>query len=154
MLSNVKLKKALKNTIFPFFTLLNKLVPKRDDIILLYSGNKGINNCLLPLRKYLLDKGYDKRYKIYCGIENLKYADDESRVKYITQFQSIWLFLRTAHVFYTTGQIPIKPIPAAFFPPWAVMFPPLISMFLFKQVNMVVLRVVSFLMVICSLMNY
>ena len=109
MLSNVKLKKALKNTIFPFFTLLNKLVPKRDDIILLYSGNKGINNCLLPLRKYLLDKGYDKRYKIYCGIENLKYADDESRVKYITQFQSIWLFLRTAHVFYTTGQIPIKP---------------------------------------------
>lgn len=109
MLSNVKIKKILKNSIFPIFTLLNKIVSKRDDIILLYSGNKGINNCLVPLRKYLLDNGYDKKYKIYCGIENMKYADNENRVTFITQFQSLWLFLRTVHVFYTTGQIPIKP---------------------------------------------
>ena len=109
MLANVRLKKALKNTIFPILTIVNKLLPKRDDIILLYSGNKGINNCLLPLRKYLLDNGYDHKYKIYCGIENLKYADNETRVTFLTQFQSIWLYLRTVHVFYTTGQIPIKP---------------------------------------------
>lgn len=109
MLSNVRLKKALKNTIFPFFTLLNKIVPKQDNIILLYSGNKGINNCLLPLRKFLLDNSYDQKYKIYCGIEDMKYKDEETRVKFITQFQSIWLYLRTVHVFYTTGQIPIKP---------------------------------------------
>ena len=109
MMANVKLKKALKKTIFPLFTIINKIVPKKDNLILLYSGNKGINNCLLPLRKYLLDNGYDKKYKIYCGIENMEYADDESRVTFITQIQSMWLFFRTAHVFYTTGQIPIKP---------------------------------------------
>jgi len=108
-MANVKLKKALKNSIFPILTLINKIVPKNDNLILLYSGNKGINNCLVPLRKYLLDNGYDKKYKIYCGIENMKYADSENRVTFITQFQSIWLFLKTAHVFYTTGQIPIKP---------------------------------------------
>lgn len=39
----------------------------------------------------------------------MKYIDNETRVSFITQFQSIWIFLRTAHVFYTTGQIPIKP---------------------------------------------
>ena len=109
MMANVKLKKALKNSIFPIFTIINRIVPKRDNLILLYSGNKGINNCLLPLRKYLLDNGYDKKYKIYCGIESMEYADDESRVTFITQIQSILLFLRTIHVFYTTGQIPIKP---------------------------------------------
>jgi len=109
MMANVKLKKALKNSIFPILTLINKIVPKRDDLILLYSGNKGINNCLVPLRKYLLDNGYDKKYKIYCGIENMEYADSEDRVTFITQFQAMWLFLRTIHVFYTTGQIPIKP---------------------------------------------
>lgn len=109
MLANVRLKKALKNTIFPVLTIINKIVSKRDDIILLYSANKGINNCLIPLRKYLLDNGYNRKYKIYCGIENMKYADNEKRVTFITQFQSIWLFLRTVHVFYTTGQIPIKP---------------------------------------------
>jgi CDP-glycerol glycerophosphotransferase (TagB/SpsB family) len=109
MFANVRLKKALKNTIFPIFTLVNKFISKRDDIILLYSGNKGINNCLLPLRKYLLDNGYDKKYKIYCGIEGMEYADDEPRVKFITQIQSICLYLKTKHVFYTTGQIPIKP---------------------------------------------
>ena len=109
MMTNVRLKKALKNSIFPILTLINKIIPKKDNLILLYSGNKGINNCLIPLRKYLLDNGYNKKYKIYCGIEDMKYADNEDRVTFITQFQSIWLFLRTAHVFYTTGQIPIKP---------------------------------------------
>lgn len=109
MMANVKLKKTLKNSIFPILTLINKIVPKKDNLILLYSGNKGINNCLVPLRKFLLDNGYDKKYKIYCGIEDMKYADTEDRVTFITQFQAIWLFLRTAHVFYTTGQIPIKP---------------------------------------------
>ena len=109
MLANVKLKKVLKNTIFPILTVINKFIPKRDDIILLYSGNRGVENCLLPLRTYLLDKGYYERYQIYCGIEHMKYADNEPRVKFITQFQSSLLFMRTVHVFYTTGQIPIKP---------------------------------------------
>jgi len=109
MIANVKLKKALKNSLFPILSLINKIVPKNDNLILLYSGNKGVNNCLLPLRKYLLDNGYDKKYKIYCGIENMEYVDNENRVTFISQLQSMLLFFRTVHVFYTTGQIPIKP---------------------------------------------
>lgn len=77
MLKNVALKRALKNYVFPALTLINKFIPKNDRIILLYSANGGINNSLVPLRKLLLDYSYDKKYKIYCGVENMKFADGE-----------------------------------------------------------------------------
>lgn len=109
MIANVRIKKVLKSTIFPIFTLINKCVSKRDDVILLYSGNRGVSDSLIPVRKYLLDNGYDKKYKIICGIEHMKYADEEKRVTYVSHLQSIWCFMRAVHVFYTTGQIPIKP---------------------------------------------
>lgn len=109
MLKNVALKRALKNYFFPALTLINKFIPKNDRIILLYSANGGINNSLVPLRKLLLDYSYDNKYKIYCGVENLKFADGEKKVTYITHLQSMFLYFRTKHVFYTTGQIPIKP---------------------------------------------
>lgn len=109
MQKNVKVKKFLKGTLFPILTLLNKWLPKNDKIILLYSANGGICHSLEPLRKLLLDLGYDSKYTIYCGIEKLEYADDEKRVIFISQLRSVFLFLRTKYVFYTTGQIPIKP---------------------------------------------
>ena len=72
MLKNVVLKRFLKNMIFPVFSGVNRIIRKRDDIILLYSANGGINNSLLPLRDLILSKGLQKRYRIYCGVENLK----------------------------------------------------------------------------------
>lgn len=42
MYKNVRLKRMLKSTIFPFFTGINKLIKKDDNIILLYSANHGI----------------------------------------------------------------------------------------------------------------
>lgn len=108
MLKNVKLKKILKKTIFPIISVINKIIPKRDDFILLYSPNWGIDFNLKPVRDYLFLHDYDKKYKIICGIENMKYADKDN-AKYVTQFCSIFYFLISRHIFYTTGQIPIKP---------------------------------------------
>lgn len=109
MIRNVFIKKIVKSTIFPFFSWLNKIVPKNQDTILLYTANQGICFSLIPLRKYLLENGFDKKYKIYCGIEHLKYADGEKRVKYVAGLQAILTYLKAGHVFYTAGQIPIKP---------------------------------------------
>lgn len=109
MLKNVVLKRFLKNMIFPVFSGVNRIIRKRDDIILLYSANGGINNSLLPLRDLILSKGLQNRYRIYCGVENLKFADDVKDVTFISQLKSILLYFRAGHVFYTTGQIPIKP---------------------------------------------
>ena len=109
MIKNRALKKFLKNTIFPFLTLINKLLPKDDKVIMLYSANKGVAFCNLTMRKYLLTHGYDRKYKIYCGIEKMIYAEKIPRVTFVSGINAIMVFLRAAHVFYTVGQIPIKP---------------------------------------------
>lgn len=109
MFRNVKLKRFLKKTIFPVFSLVNKIVPKREDYILLYSANNGICYNLKPLYDYLLDQDYASQYKIICGVENLKYAEKENRVIFVDKYRSLLYFMRAGHVYYTTGQIPIKP---------------------------------------------
>lgn len=110
MLNNVKIKKALKFTVFKPLTLINKLIPKDENLILLHISNYGIRHNLKPIKDYLVKNEYYKKYRIVCGIENLKYADDDSdKVKYVTFLRSILYFLRARHVFYTAGQIPIKP---------------------------------------------
>ena len=109
MLKNVKLKKALKKTIFPVLALVNKLIPKSDRYILLYSANMGIEHNLKPLKDYLVDNGYHKKYKIICGVENMKYAEDDDRVTFVPQLKAMLYFFISKHVYYTTGQIPIKP---------------------------------------------
>lgn len=109
MFKNVKIKRVLKKTIFPILTQINKVIPKNDKVILLYSANFGISHNLKPLKDYLLENKYDNKYKIICGIEHMKYADDDKRVKYVTLLQSIVYFFIARHVYYTTGQIPIKP---------------------------------------------
>lgn len=109
MLKAGLLKKFLKEIVFPVFTWINNYCPKDQKVVLLYTANKGISFSLIPFRKYLLDNHFDSKYKIYCGIEHIKYAEDEPRVKFVTGIFAILVFLRAGHVFYTAGQIPIKP---------------------------------------------
>lgn len=109
MVRNVVIKKMLKSSVFRILTVLNKIIPKDDSIVMLYSANKGIQFSLVPLKQYLLDNGYHKKYKIYCGIENMKYAEKDNRVIFIPRIKAYLMFMKTKHVFYTTGQIPIKP---------------------------------------------
>ncbi len=108
MLSN-RLKKILKQRITPALSAINKIVPKNDKQILLHSANGGIAHNLIPLRNYLLENGYDADYRIICGVRSLKDRDSEGRVLFVNKLGSIFMFFRTKYVFYTTGQIPIKP---------------------------------------------
>lgn len=110
MIKNVTLKKFLKTSVFKPLTIINKILPKDDKIILLHISNLGIRHNLKPIKDYLIKHEMYKDYRIVCGIEHLKYADnDEKYVDYVTFFKSILVFLRAKHVFYTAGQIPIKP---------------------------------------------
>ena len=109
MIKNVILKRAIKSITSPILSFINKIFPKNDKIILLYSANKGIAFCNITLRKFLLENGYEKKYKIYCGIEKMKYAEDIPQVTFISGIRSIFVFWRAGHVFYSAGQIPIKP---------------------------------------------
>lgn len=110
MMKNVKLKKILKGTVCKPLSLLNKCLPKSDKVVLLYISSMGIRHNLKPLLKYLIDNDYCKKYRVYCGIESMKYKDEEiPDVKFIGKVMSHIVFLFAKHVFYTAGQIPIKP---------------------------------------------
>ena len=59
MLNNVKLKRTLKETIFKGASLVNQIIPKEDNKVLLYSGNlatvyKGniIKNLIMDCQSY------------------------------------------------------------------------------------------------------
>ena len=108
MIKNVFVKKILKNSVFKVCSLINIVVPKDDNIILLYSANKGIQHSLIPLREYFLENGFEKKYRIVCGIEDMRYKDNDG-LEYMSRISAYKLFFRAKHVFYTTGQIPIKP---------------------------------------------
>lgn len=110
MIRNVALKKFLKGSIFRGITFVNKLLPKDDNIILLYMGNKGLGFNLSVLYEYLLENKYNKKYRIICSVESKKYfGRTEKNVKYVDHFGGLKWFLKTTHVFYTAGQLPIKP---------------------------------------------
>lgn len=109
MVRNTTLKRFLKCTIFPLISFVNRLIPKDDSIVLLYCASMGIRHSLVPLRKYLLDNNFDKKYKIYCGIENMSYAENIPKVRFVAKLGSYLIFFRAGHVFYTAGQLPIKP---------------------------------------------
>lgn len=108
MIKNVTAKKILKNTVFKVLSVVNKIIPKDDNVVLLYSANKGIQHSLVPLREYLISNGFNKKYRVVCGIEDLKYKDNDG-LEYIPRMQAYKLFFTAKHVFYTTGQVPIKP---------------------------------------------
>ena len=109
MIRNVALKKGLKNSVFKLVSMINRIIPKSDKLVLLYSANGGICHSLIPLRAYLINNGFYRKYKIICGIENLKFKDETEHVSFMNRLSAYIIFLRAGHVFYTVGQIPIKP---------------------------------------------
>jgi CDP-glycerol glycerophosphotransferase (TagB/SpsB family) len=62
-----------------------------------------------PLKQYLLENGYDKKYKISYGNLAFERNGDGVYVKRFASVKSILNFLVSRHVFYTAGQLPIKP---------------------------------------------
>lgn len=109
MIKNVLLKRILKNSIFPFVGLLNQIISKNNYLVLIYSANKGIQHSLIPLRQYLLDNNFGDKYTIVCGVEYMIYAEDIPHIKFVNRWGAIKVFMRAAHVFYSVGQLPIKP---------------------------------------------
>lgn len=109
MKKNVLLKRTLKSSIFKIATIINKFIPKDDGIVLLYSANKGgIQFSLVPLRDYMIEHDFHKRYRIVCGVENLNDRDN-APLEFVDWIGAYKLFFRAKHVFYSAGQIPIKP---------------------------------------------
>ena len=109
MIKNRSLKRFLKSSIVPIASFVNKLVPKNPSLVLLYTANGKICYSLIPLRDYLLEHGFDQKYRIYCGVSDMKYAEKIKGVRFISGIKNFYVFFRATHVFYSAGQLPIKP---------------------------------------------
>lgn len=111
MFKNVYLKRLIKTVVFKPLSFVNLFIKKRDDYIMLYSANYGIRHNLKPLLDRLISDGYNRKYKILCAVENKNYFEkiNTKNVKYITAKKAILYYFISRHVYYTTGQIPIKP---------------------------------------------
>lgn len=108
-MKNLVIKNILKRSIFPFFSFVNRLTPKNDMRVLLYIPTKRFVFSLGPLRQYLLENGYDKKYKISYGVLDLEKYGKGKWVEKLAMIKSIFTFMISRHVFYTAGQLPIKP---------------------------------------------
>lgn len=108
-MKNLVLKNVLKSTVFKIVTIVNKVIPKDNKKVLLYIPKKRFTYSLGPLREYLITNGYDKKYDISYGMADYEFAESSSISKVWAQLKIFSRFMRSAHVFYTSGQIPIKP---------------------------------------------
>ena len=108
-MKNLFVKRILKGTIFPLISGINKIIPKFDKSVLLYIPSKRFIYSLGPLKQYLLENGYDKKYKISYGALDLEKFGKGKWVKKLAMVKSVFTLLVSRHVFYTAGQLPIKP---------------------------------------------
>lgn len=108
-MKNLFVKNMLKGSVFPFISTINRLLPKSDRRVLLYIPNKRFVFSLGPLKKYLTDNGYEKKYKISYGYLDLEKYGEGKWIERLSMVRSIFIFLTSGHVFYTAGQLPIKP---------------------------------------------
>lgn len=109
MIRNRVIKNILINTVFNFFTVLNKIIPKNSKLILIY-GDLGFRDNLKILYDYLIEKGYEKKYKIIISANvNYKICNISRSTLVVNNFVGVLLFFISGHVFYAFGKIPIEP---------------------------------------------
>ena len=108
-MKNLVIKNMLKEGFFPFISFINRLIPKDDNRVLLHIPNKRQAFSLIPLMEYLKDNGFDKKYKISYGYLDFERFGDRHWLETVAKIKSMFTFFITRHVFYTAGQLPIKP---------------------------------------------
>ena len=111
MIRNVKLKKLLVDWVFPVFSVMNKIVHKDENTIFIYCANEKLTDNSEALFHHLINNGYNRKYRIVCGVGDP--AEYDSLATYNTVFISksrcVFQYMRSGHVFYSQGKIPIKP---------------------------------------------
>lgn len=108
---NKSLRLFAQKTIFKLFSLINKYINKKKQI-LIYSP-KELSDNSLSLFEYLVANEYYKKYKLYCS--STDYRDLSSKyenlknVYFINGIEGIKKYFTSSFVFYSFGKIPIVP---------------------------------------------
>ena len=96
------------NLISKILTVVNKITPKRDKTIILYS-NLGFRDNVEALYHYLVTNKYHEKYKIVVSTNDYKKIDNIKGVKYISCIKGVYYFLTSKYFFYSFGKYNIMP---------------------------------------------
>lgn len=91
-----------------FLTLINKLIPKKKKLIVLYS-NLGFRDNVEAFYTYLIDNNYHEKYKIVVSSNDYKSLKHVEKIKYVSCFIGIFYFLISKYFFYSFGKYNIMP---------------------------------------------
>lgn len=93
MIKNVKLKVFLQNTVFTLFSWLNQRKHHDSRKIMLYS-NMGFRDNVKALYDYLIDAGYNQKYKIICSTNDYKMYNKDlpSNVIFVSNIRGVLLY--------------------------------------------------------------
>lgn len=108
MIKNVILKVFLQNTVFTLFSWLNQRKHHDSRKIMLYS-NMGFRDNVKALYDYLIDAGYNQKYKIICSTNDYKMYNKDlpSNVIFVSNIRGVLLYFSAGFVYYCFGKIPI-----------------------------------------------
>lgn len=84
------------------------MVPKDDRKIFIYNANGTLNDNSKVICDYLIENGYSEKYEIISGsdpVNNHKYDS----VRFVGKPGCLIAYMRSGHVLYSMGKIPIKP---------------------------------------------
>lgn len=110
MIKSIFLKKLLINTVFKAASIVNKIIPKKKNKILLYA-NEGFRDNIYYLYRHLIENGYNEKYKIICSSNDyLKYSNEEIKnVKFVSTKSGMLHYFTSSSIYYCFGRIPIIP---------------------------------------------
>lgn len=110
MIKNTLIKNILINTIFAGLSAVNQVISKNSQIILLYSDTTFRDN-IKYLYDYLIENHYNEQYFIVCAVKDYQqYNTNEIKnVIFVSPIRGVQVYLKSEHVFYSFGKIPIRP---------------------------------------------
>lgn len=106
---NNNLKIILTNTVFKVISLVNKIFPKKNLILIYCNSTGGFRDNLKAVYDYIIENDINKHYKVYCSAVEYKSLVVPNNVFAVSNLSAIYYFLFSKYVFYGYGKLPIKP---------------------------------------------
>ena len=90
--------------------IINQIIPKNDKRILFFNSKTDYFNNY-ALYKYVLDKKYNQRYRIYYYMPGIKSSEKAENNVFLIEssVKVVWLYLTTKFCFFDTGNMRIRP---------------------------------------------
>lgn len=102
-------KIIFQNTVTPVLNVVNWLIPKKKNRIVLYS-NLGFRDNVEAMYRYLIKNGYNEKYEIVCASDKFYQVDDNQKnVIRVSIVAGLMYFMRSKYFFFCFGKYPVMP---------------------------------------------